>query len=315
MANSALTWRAAKHCFAVSMQVADLQPRTRDGYLAYINRFQLWLEERGRDESPATVTRTDVKEFLAAFREGYGVRYDRRAVNGRSPQSLRNCEIALGAFFGCLVREGEIENDPTVTVRLTKVDIEPQPTYVEAEIKRLLLVCPPQSHEGVRNRALVLTLWDTGVRSSELVSMGLPDMQERRVAVRQKHQPGKPATRTVPFGVVTMQAVERYIRRWRIDAAPLWRGQRGSLTTSGLHQLIDRLCREADIECKGVHAFRRGAVAQMKRLGANDSDIAELLGWSPTTALQMIARYSAAHKQELAQKAHQQFGPGDALRA
>ena len=118
-----------------------------------------------------------------------------------------------------------------------------------------------------------------------------------------------------PSFVVTNEALERYTRRWRITDGKLWRGERGAMPPSGVHQLIDRLCGGAGSERKGVHAVRRGAVCQMKRLGMNDSDIAELLGWSPTTAQIMIARYTAALADELAQRAHQRFGPGDALRA
>ena len=48
----------------------------------------------------------------------------------------------------------------------------------------------------------------------------------------------------------------------------------------------------------------------MKRLGMNDSDILEVMGWKDVT---MLRRYTAAVSTELAQLAHQRFSPGDAL--
>ena len=57
----------------------------------------------------------------------------------------------------------------------------------------------------------------------------------------------------------------------------MWRGKKGPLTGSGVFQLVQRLCLRAGVEDKGVHAFRRAAAAQMKRLGMNDSDILEVM--------------------------------------
>jgi hypothetical protein len=48
----------------------------------------------------------------------------------------------------------------------------------------------------------------------------------------------------------------------------------------------------------------------MKRLGMNDSDILEVMGWR---SIEMLRRYTAAVAEELAQEAHRKFSPGDAL--
>ena len=140
---------------------------------------------------------------------------------------------------------------------------------------------------------MILTLFDTGVREGELVSMGLPDFEKATVRVE-----GKTGVRFVPLGMATLQAVERYVRRWGIDDGPLWRGKKGPLTRSGVFQMVRRLCVHARVEHKGVHAFRRAAAAQMKRLGMNDSDILEVMGWR---SIEMLRRYTAAVAEELAQ--------------
>ena len=60
-----------------------------------------------------------------------------------------------------------------------------------------------------------------------------------------------------------------------------------------------------------MHAFRRAAAAQMKRLGMKDSDILEVMGWKNITTLR---RYIAAVAGELAQEAHKRYSPCDAIR-
>ena len=190
-------------------------------------------------------------------------------------------------------------------MKLVRYRVSPQPTYTEAEVNRLLTACNPKTREGIRDRALVTVLFDTGAREGELVSMGLPDWDARQVTVV-----GKTGVRRVPLGTAASQAVERYVRRRGVTEGPLWRGKKGPLTGSGVFQLVARLCLRAGVEDKGVHAFRRAAAAQMKRLGMQDSDILEVMGWKNIT---MLRRYVAAVAGELAQEAHQRYSPGDAI--
>ena len=137
--------------------------------------------------------------------------------------------------------------------------------------------------------------------------MGLPDWDDAQVRVT-----GKTGVRNVPLGLASLQVLERYTRKWGICGAPLWRGSRGRMTESGVFQVVTKLCRRAGVAEKGVHAFRRAAAAQMKRLGMQDSDILEVMGWKDVG---MLRRYTATVAEELAQEAHRRFSPGDAIRS
>ena len=169
----------------------------------------------------------------------------------------------------------------------------------------MLASCDQSTANGVRDRAIVTVLFDTGVRVGELVSMALPDRINRTVTVE-----GKTGIRIVPLGDTSLVEIQRYQRRWRLTSGPLWRGKKGILNESGVFQMIRRLSGRAGVEFKGVHAFRRAAAAQMKRLVMNDSDILEVMGWKDVT---MLRRYTAAVASELAQSAHTKFSPGDSL--
>ena len=276
--------------YHLALSVEGLRPRTVANYLRDAERLVAYIDR----SDPASVTQADVRAYLGHLQDG------------RSPKTVREAQLALRRFFRFLLQEGEIEVDPTKDLPLTSYRTEPQPTYSEAEVKRLLLVCETKTLEGLRNRALVLTLFDTGVRAGELVSMGLPEWERRQLRVS-----GKTGVRNVPLGIATLQALERYVRRWGIEDPPLWRGKRGTLTGSGVLQVMRRLCRRAGVPDKGVHAFRRAAAAQMKRLGMNDSDILEVFGWKDVT---MLRRYTAEVAEELAHAAHRRHSPGDALK-
>ena len=275
--------------FRLALSVEGLKPRTIDDYVRSVQAFAGHLGQR----SPRSITPTDVRAYISEFQ------------NGHSPKTVREAQLGLRRFFRFLLQEGEVRSDPMREMRLPTCRVDPQPTYSEAEVKRLILVCDHKTRTGTRDRAMLLTLFDTGVRVGELVSMGLPNWEHRTVRVE-----GKTGVREVPLGMATLQALDRYVRRWAITESPFWRGKKGAVTGSGVLQIIRRLSRRADVPHKGVHAFRRAAAAQMKRLGMNDSDILEVMGWR---SVEMLRRYTAAVAEELAHQAHRRCSPGDAL--
>ena len=275
--------------FRLALIVEGLQPHTISNYVRDVERFA----ESFPGRNPKSISASDIRSYIAAFQEGH------------APKTVYEAQLGLRRFFRFLLREGEITCDPTATMTLVRYRVDPQPTYTEGGVKRLLAACDPSTREGIRDRAMVSVLFDTGVRQGELVSMDLPDWERRMVQVE-----GKTGIRTVFLGTASLQAVERYARRWGITDGLLWRGKKGPLTSSGALQIIRRLCRHAGVEHKAMHAFRRAAAAQMKRLGMNDSDILEVMGWKDIT---MLRRYTATVATELAQVAHNRYSPGDAL--
>ncbi len=275
--------------FQLALEADGLRPHTIACYLRDVRRFWAYVEP----PEPGVVTSDDVRKWV------------KHLTTFLSPKTVKEAQMGLGRFFRFLIAEGEVTTNPTTTVKLTKFKVRPQPTYTADEVKQLLRSCRMDSKEGVRNAAIVSVLFDTGVREGELVSMGLPDWSSSTVWVN-----GKTGDRLIPLGTNSLRAVDRYVRRWKVNGGALWRGKYGPLTRWGIGQLIERQCKSAGIEHKGVHAFRRAAAAQMKRLGMNDSDILEVMGWKDVT---MLRRYTAAVATELAQAAHVRYSPADRL--
>lgn len=275
--------------FGRTLSLEGLRPSTIRHYVRDARRFCLFLGGRELAETTPSLLR----EYLIAFQ------------NGRKAKTLRECQIALRRLFRFLVSEGLMSSNPTTSIKLAAFRTEPQPTYTDEEVRRLLASCFTESRSGIRDWALVLTLYDTGVREGELISMGQVYWEERRVRVT-----GKTGTRNVPLGAATIQALHSYTQSWGINNGTLWWGEHGPLTESGVLQLVRRLCHRAGVQHKGVHAFRRAAAAAMKRNGMQDSDILEVCGWK---SIAMLRRYTAACAEELAQRAHDLYSPADNL--
>jgi len=275
--------------FGLTLKVEGLRPHTISCYLRDAKRF---VESVG-ETSPSDLKTDHVRRFLQAF--GKTV----------SPRTVASAQLGLRRFFRFLVDEGEIKRDPSATIRLKRYRTKPQPTYSPSEISVLIAACDTTTDAGIRDRAMLTVLFDTGVRVGELVFMRMPNWDTNVVSVD-----GKTGVRIIPLGVTSQVAIRRYVRRWGIHQGLLWRGRRGVIKESGVFQMIRRVAARAGVEFKGVHAFRRATAAQMKRLGMNDSDILEIMGWKDVT---MLRRYTAAVSFELAQAAHSRFSPMDLM--
>ncbi len=283
------SWSSLVTDFELAITAQGLKAHTIANYSRDVSRFAESLSGLPVDR----VGTADVRKFLVDL------------AGSRSAKTVHETQLGLRRFFRFLVAEGKISSNPTDGISTVRYKVRPQPTYSPEEVQRLLRACDLTTRPGVRDFAIVTVLYDTGVRVGELVSMELPDWDRRHVSVD-----GKTGVRIVPLGNASLQAINAYVVRWRIDGGKLWRGERGPLQSSGTRQLVRRLCRAAGVPDKGVHAFRRAAAAQMKRLGMQDSDILQVMGWKDVL---MLRRYTAEVATELAGAAHARFSPGDSI--
>ena len=275
--------------FQLSLQVSGLKPQTIKHYTSDTKKFL----ENCSPVTPDHISPNQVREYLDSLR----VRV--------SPKTVYEAQLALRKFFRFMSDEGEIKSNPCNGIKLTKYRVAPQPIYSVEEIKELLRSCLLKTSTGIRDYAMMTVLFDTGVRVGELISMDAPDWGNSLIRVD-----GKTGIRYVPLGVGSLQALDRYVRKWHITGNPFWRGKYGPFTPSGVLQMVRRRCTSYGIPYKGVHAFRRSATAQMKRMGMNDSDIMEIMGWQDVT---MLRRYVSTVGLELAQLAHHRFTPSSVL--
>ena len=209
------------HGFRLSLEVSGLRPTTIRNYTADARKFV----EHYLDVPPSEVTPMHIRQYLALLKKRV------------SAKTVYEVQLALRKFFRFLVEEGEIAGSPCDGIKLTRYRVDPQPLYRLDEIKALLASCDLKTPSGIRDYAIFMVLFDTGVRGGELISMNPPDWKNRLVKVD-----GKTGVRYVPLGLSSLHALERYIRKWSIPDIPLWRGKYGPLTTSGVLQMVRRRC-------------------------------------------------------------------------
>jgi integrase/recombinase XerD len=207
--------------------------------------------------------------------------------------------------------EPEGWNNPIHKVRAPKVPqqvLEPAPLD---EVQRMLAQCTGTGRTARRDKALILTLLDTGCRASELLSLtiGDVDLPAGTILVRQG-KGGK--VRSVFLGKRTKRALGVYLRTREglADHDPLFATIHGTpLRYEGLRDIIRRRADRAGVPPPTLHSFRRAFALNCLRNGMDVYSLQRLMGHADLTILR---RYLAQTTDDL-QRAHRLNSPVDRL--
>ena len=209
-------------------------------------------------------------------------------------------------------REFEPEGwkNPIHKVRPPKVpEVLVEPVTVE-QVTALLRGCD-SSLSGLRDRALILFLLDTGVRVSELWSLLTADVDiyVGSVFIR-RGKGGKP--RTVRIGKKTTRALRRYLRQ-RTDQNPsLWVTEWGdTYAVKSMQGMLARRCESAGIEHQSPHKFRKSFITLMSRTPG--VDIFNLMALSGNKSIEVLKRHYVEVGEESTRIAHERGSPVDRL--
>lgn len=253
-----------------------LSPKTISTYRDRLTRFARWIGDRD-------LTRATLREYLR----------DLQADPRLSPISAWSYFHDVGVFCAWLVEEEIIDKNPARKLAPRKPKRLPA-SYTTPQLTRLLAVCDE------RDRAMLIMLLDTGLRSSEIVSLNRcqVDMTTGHFTVVGKGN----KERSGAVSAYTLAALGEYLELREDDERPLFLGVKGRLTTSGLHQVVARRATEAGIRGEVrrlVHAFRATFARSYLIQGGDLETLRQLLGHESLT---MAAHYASLADDELLAK-------------
>ncbi|MEW6552991.1 MAG: site-specific tyrosine recombinase XerD [Actinomycetota bacterium] len=295
----AAIWNALLSDYLVYIRVEKgLSPRTVEAYGRDLRRWVHFAGSRGRS-SPAEVERGDITIFLEELRR-----------QGLSPRSVARMVAALRGFQRFLAEE-EVHGE------LPGADL-PSPRHVRAlprvlsqeETRRLLEQPVAEDPPGLRDRAILETLYGTGIRISELTGLDLEDVDlaegELRVLGKGSRE------RVVPIGSAAAAALREYMAVGRSRLArtasqrAVFLNQRGGrLTRQGAWELVKKYARRAGLEGRMTpHTLRHGYATHLLENGADLRYIQELLGHASISTTQIYTHVSKARLREEYLRAH-----------
>lgn len=283
--------------FLLSCRVDELSSATLSYYSYQVGAFVRFCLEAGRTDAQH-ITAEHIRLFLLKLQE----------TNNKT--SVYDYYRAVKRFFNWLVAEGILKRSPMTVIRPPKKEDRLIQPFKPEHIQDLLLLCD-NSFLGTRNKAIILTFLDTGLRLSELANIQLADIDFAREIIKVMGKGAK--ERVVRIGKRAQKALLRYLLM-RSDAYPcLWLSEeRRPLTAWGIQEMIRKLGKRAGfngIRCS-PHTFRHTFGTQALRNKADIREVQSLLGHS---TLKTTLRYVATVNSEDAVISHKSFSPADRM--
>jgi integrase/recombinase XerD len=280
--------------FCTYLAARNYSPFTIEHRVSTLSAFVAWL--RSQDVDRAQDVTPDILEAYRLHLFGH------RKANGE-PLALRTQIVRLGAiraFFKWLARERILASDPGADLELPRSERRlPSTILTHEEVEAVLAVPDITTPLGLRDRAILETLYVTGIRRLELTRLRAMDVDyARRVMLIRRGKGGK--DRIVPTGErgVAWLAAYRDRARPRLvegdDRGWLFVTSRGTpLRPRRLTDTISAYIAAAGINKKGsCHLFRHAAATHMLENGADIRFIQELLGHACLQTTQIYAHVS-----------------------
>lgn len=262
----------------------------RNTYLAYrqdLAKYHRFLKEK--KISPKKCTPEKITLFLNFLRK-----------DGYSDKSLARIVSTLRSFHRFLLQEKILEFDPTSNLLSPKVSRRlPQVLSVE-EVNSLLEQPFAQTPIGWRDRALLETLYSSGIRVSELTALNVGDVDFSGFLTCF----GKGAKeRVVPLGKVALEVLENYLKgrrvltRGRLNEKALFLNAHGKrLTRQGCWKILKKYALRVGINNIYPHSLRHSFATHLLQAGADLRAVQEMLGHASISTTQI---YTALSRQDL----------------
>lgn len=291
--------RHARH-----LKLRKRSPYTMTYYKATERALRAFLKDSGHSLQAEAVTVSDLRAFME-FQE------DRGLSEGGLDAHFR----ALKGFFSWALKDELLDRNPAARLERVKQPHRLMVTLAAEEYRRMLEVARRSLYRD-RDTAIVVTLFDTGLRLAEVAGLVLTDVHFSEGYMRVIGKGNK--ERVVPLGQMASEALDRYLRKTRkprfefIENVFLNRSGQ-PLTRSGVSQILADLAEQAKVPRAHAapHAFRRAFAVNYLRNGGDVFSLQHVMGH---TTLDMTRRYVNLLPEDLS-RVHSQVSPADRLAA
>jgi integrase/recombinase XerD len=275
-----------------------LSRNTLESYRRDLRLFGSWLAaDRGRDLLHAE--RADVLAYLAD-----------RFQHAAKPRSAARLLSSLKRLYQFLLREGRVAADPTLRVESPKLPRSLPKSLTEEDVERLLAAPDDSVPLGLRDKAMLETLYASGLRVSELVTMTLTQVSQDMGVVRIIGKGSK--ERLVPLGEEALSWVGRYLKEARPDILggrqtdALFVTARGqAMTRQAFWYLIRRYAAQSGLgKPISPHTLRHAFATHLLNHGADLRVVQLLLGHADISTTQIYTHVARERLKQLHAKHH-----------
>ena len=284
-------------------------PLTIREYRHYLQRFHNWLTENSPARKPEEINLDLIRMYrlyLAHLRTRDGLPLQ------RATQSYHI--VALRAFLRYLLVQRDI-----VTLSPDKVELPKQSSRSIAflnpeQLERLLNSPQISNNVGLRDRTILETLFSTGLRVSELVSLNSDqiDLERKEFGVKGKGN----KLRVVFLSDTAAQWIERYLQARQDHFKPLFirhsgrvdarnNGEKMRLTARSIQRIVAKYAKKSGLPIEATpHTLRHSFATDLLISGADIRSVQEMLGHESIRTTQVYTHVTNRHLKEIHKAFH-----------
>lgn len=254
-----------------------------------------WLLRRGT--RLLTARRQDLLDYLSS-----------RVLEGARPRTTARLLSSLRRFYRHQVREGRLQEDPSVRIDSPRIGRPLPDTLSEQDVDTLLQTPDSADALGLRDRAMLELLYACGLRVSELVGLTTDQVNLVQGVVRLMGKGGK--ERLVPLGEEAVDWLQRYLIEARpqlaIDARHLFVSRRGKGMTRQTfwHRLRKYAVKAGINKHLSPHTLRHAFATHLLNHGADLRVVQMLLGHSDLSTTQIYTHVARERLKDLHARHH-----------
>lgn len=290
-----MNWQQWLHGFENHLRLErSLSPHSVRAYLHDLKKLISWFEDQGTETTPQAINRTQLSEFVRRIgSSGIGPRSQARIISG------------LRAFFQYLLTEDIIAANPAKDLDLPRLNRKLPEVLSVDEIDKLIMAIDVSTPDGQRNKAIIETLYGSGLRVSELVNMKVSDIQVELEFIMVTGKGNK--QRLVPVGKEALKNIQVY----KTLVRPALHIQKGSedilflnrfgmkLSREMIFMIVKQLAKAAGIQ-KNVspHTLRHCFATHLIEGGADLRAVQEMLGHESITTTEIYTHLDREYLRE-----------------
>ena len=234
-----------------------------------------------------------LRKFLAQLKS--------RNLAKRSINRKLSC---IRSFFKFLFKEGLIKSNPAALISSPKQDKHLPKVLTEDEMVKLLEAADGDDWFSLRDRAILETLYSTGMRISELLGLNIDEVDFISGVVKVRGKGKK--ERLLPIGDRALKAIRKFLDR-RLKKSPILflNKNKTRLTTRGSRLILNKYIKKASLK-QGIspHTLRHSFATHLLNRGADLRSVQELLGHSNLSTTQIYTHLTTERLKAVYEKAH-----------
>jgi integrase/recombinase XerC len=257
-------------------------------------------EEGARAVTPNTVTPTELRSYVAALHDA-----------GYAKSSIARKLASLRSFYRFAQRQGLATSNPAKPLRNPRGGRQLPHVLTDEEVLKLLDAPSRQEESGLRDRAILETIYSAGLRVSEVVGLSDADLDFEEGTARVRGKGRK--ERLGSLGKYAIQALRDYMRvRTRserasqAEACPTFVNRFGDrLTTRSVARMLEKYILLTGLDTRtSPHTLRHCFATHLLNAGADIRSVQEMLGHQSLVTTQIYTHVSTNNLKEVYRKAH-----------